>query len=144
MGCGPPCSTIWDLAPALEWQAREFERRQDIRVSMDLDEALDTLPDSYRTAIFRVVQEALANCAKHSHSTAVEISLRHRDGLVSLTISDNGVGLVGQKARSGLGSVGIQERVRELGGWFSARNRDGGGTVLMAEIPSEASVVGHA
>jgi signal transduction histidine kinase len=144
MGLRPAMLDDLGLAPALEWQAREFERRQDIRVSMDLDETLDVLPDSYRTAIFRVVQEALTNCAKHSRSTAVEISLRHRDGLVSLTISDNGVGLTGQKTRSGLGLVGIQERVRELGGWFSARNRDGGGTVLMAEIPTETSVVGHA
>ena len=51
---------------------------------------------------------------------------------------------LGHAGRVGLGLVGIQERIRELGGWFAARNRDSGGTILTAEIPSEVPVVGHA
>ncbi len=144
MGLRPAMLDDLGLVPALEWQAREFERRQDIRVSLDLADSLDALPDGYRTAIFRVVQEALTNCAKHSKATSIEISLHHLGGLVSLSISDNGVGLVDRKTRAGLGLLGIQERVRELGGWFSAQNREGGGTILTAEIPSEVPVVGHA
>jgi signal transduction histidine kinase len=110
---------------------------------MELDESLDALPDAYRTAIFRVVQEALTNCAKHSHSTAIEISLHHRDGLVNLSISDNGIGLNGSPNHTGLGLIGMQERVRELGGWFSAKTRQDGGTILTAEIPAEVPAADH-
>jgi signal transduction histidine kinase len=144
MGLRPAMLDDLGLVPALEWQAREFERRQDIRVSVDLDESLDALPDTYRTALFRVVQEALTNCAKHSQSTAVEISLHYRDSLVRLSISDNGIGLSGSKNHSGLGLIGMQERVRELGGRFFARTRPDGGTVLSAEIPAEVPAAHHA
>ena len=144
MGLRPAMLDDLGLVPALQWQAREFERRHDIRVSMNLDSSLDMLPDSYRTTIFRIVQEALTNCAKHAKATSVEISLQNQGGLVCLSIADDGVGLVRPTGRAGLGLVGIQERIRELGGWFAARNREGGGTVLTAEIPSEVPVVGHA
>jgi signal transduction histidine kinase len=144
MGLRPAMLDDLGLVPALQWQAREFERRHDIRVSMNLDASLDMLPDSYRTTIFRIVQEALTNCAKHAKATSIEISLQNQGGLVCLSIADDGVGLVRPTGRAGLGLVGIQERIRELGGWFAARNREGGGTVLTAEIPSEVPVVGHA
>jgi signal transduction histidine kinase len=144
MGLRPAMLDDLGLVPALQWQAREFERRHDIRVSMDLDSSLDVLPDTYRTTIFRIVQEALTNCAKHAKATSIEISLQNRQGLVCLSIADDGVGLLRPAPRSGLGLVGIQERIRELGGWFAARNRESGGTVLTAEIPSEMPVVGHA
>jgi signal transduction histidine kinase len=74
----------------------------------------------------------------------VEITARNHSGVVNLTIADNGTGMTQQNARTGLGLIGIQERVRELGGWFTARNRDGGGTILTAEIPCDVPVVGHA
>lgn len=144
MGLRPAMLDDLGLLPALEWQAREFERRHDIRVSMNLDTSLDALPDSYRTTIFRIVQEALTNCAKHSKASSVEIALENRAGLVCLSIADDGVGLQKGVGVSGLGLLGIQERIRELGGWFAARRRADGGTVLTAEIPSEIPVVGHA
>jgi signal transduction histidine kinase len=144
MGLRPAMLDDLGLVPALEWQAREFERRHDIRVSMSLDPALDVLPDSYRTTIFRIVQEALTNCAKHAQAASVEISLENKDNVVSLSIADDGIGLQNVSGTSGLGLLGIQERIRELGGWFAARRRDGGGTMLKAEIPAEIPVVGHA
>jgi signal transduction histidine kinase len=145
MGLRPAMLDDLGLVPALEWQAREFERRHDIRMSLVLDPTLDALPDNYRTTIFRIVQEALTNCSRHSKATSVDVTLQNRDGLVHLSIADNGVGLGRASGRlTGLGLLGIQERVRELGGWFSATNRKEGGTILTAEIPSEVPVVGHA
>ena len=94
MGLRPAMLDDLGLVPALQWQAREFERRHDIRVSMNLDVSLDMLPDSYRTTIFRIVQEALTNCAKHAKASAVEISLQNQEGLVCLSIADDGVGLL--------------------------------------------------
>jgi signal transduction histidine kinase len=144
MGLRPAMLDDLGLVPALEWQARQFERRHDIRVSMTLDSSLDLMPDTYRTAIFRIVQEALTNCAKHARATSVEIALEHRSGVVALSVADDGVGLQTSTGSPGLGLLGIQERIRELGGWFAAKNRFGGGTILTAEIPSEIPVVGHA
>jgi signal transduction histidine kinase len=145
MGLRPAMLDDLGLVPALEWQAREFERRHDISVSLTLDQSFDALPDNYRTALFRIVQEALTNCAKHSNASAIEILLQNQHDLVRLSIVDNGVGLQNTSGRStGLGLLGIQERIRELGGWFSAKNRAGGGTELIAEIPLEVPVIGHA
>jgi signal transduction histidine kinase len=145
MGLRPAMLDDLGLVPALEWQAREFERRHDISVSLTLDQSFDALPDNYRTALFRIVQEALTNCAKHSNASAVEILLQNQHDLVHLSIVDNGVGLQNTSGRStGLGLLGIQERIRELGGWFSAKNRAGGGMELTAEIPLEVPVIGHA
>jgi signal transduction histidine kinase len=145
MGLRPAMLDDLGLVPALEWQAREFERRHDISVSMTLDQSFDSLPDTYRTALFRIVQEALTNCAKHSNANAIEISLQNQQDLVHLKIVDDGVGLQNPLGRSaGLGLLGIQERIRELGGWFSATTRASGGTELIAEIPLEVPVIGHA
>jgi signal transduction histidine kinase len=145
MGLRPAMLDDLGLVPALEWQAREFERRHDISVSLTLDQSFDALPDNYRTALFRIVQEALTNCAKHANASAIEILLRNEHDLVRLSVIDNGVGLRDTSGRlSGLGLLGIQERIRELGGWFSAKNRAGGGMELIAEIPLEVPVIGHA
>ncbi len=144
MGLRPAMLDDLGLVPALEWQAREFERRHDIRVSTSLDSALDHLPDRYRTAIFRIVQEALTNCARHAQATTVEITLVNQNGLLLLSVADDGIGIPTGAGSAGLGLLGIQERIRELGGWFLAQGREGGGTVLSAEIPSEIPVVGHA
>jgi signal transduction histidine kinase len=145
MGLRPAMLDDLGLVPALEWQAREFERRHDISVSLTLDQSFDSLPDNYRTALFRIVQEALTNCGKHSSASAIEISLQNQNEVVHLSITDDGVGLRDASGRSvGLGLLGIQERIRELGGWFSAQNRAGGGTELVAEIPLEVPVIGNA
>src|SRR5262249_9746998 len=80
------------LVPALKWQAREAWRRSGVKVRIAAEDAADDLPDEYRTCIYRVVQEALHNVAKHSHATQVRVSVRRAPAKVSVTIQDDGSG----------------------------------------------------
>jgi signal transduction histidine kinase len=140
MGLRPSMLDDLGLGPALEWQAREFSRRHGIPVDVELEGALDSLPDGHRTCIFRVVQEALTNIARHAGATEVRIAIHGGKDRAFLTVQDNGAGFdIAGASGKGLGLISIQERVRELGGavtWTSLPNR---GTLLNAEIPVPAS-----
>jgi signal transduction histidine kinase len=142
MGLRPSMLDDIGLGPALEWQGREFSRRSGVPVVVQLDGTLDHLPESHRTCVYRVVQEALTNCAKHAHAGNIRIEVYGRTDSVSVTIQDDGVGFVLETAQQkGLGLVGIQERVRELGGRVSIISHLGKGTILKAEIPVPREVV---
>jgi signal transduction histidine kinase len=124
------------LGPALEWQAREFSRRHGVPVTVQLEGALDCLPDGHRTCIYRVVQEALTNIARHAEASEIRVSLHGARDRAFLTVQDNGVGFDFDSRHSrGLGLLGIQERVRELGGAVTWTSQPGRGTMLSAEIP---------
>jgi signal transduction histidine kinase len=141
MGLRPSMLDDLGLAPAVEWQAREFARRSGLEVSVQIDGSLENLPESHRTCIYRVVQEALTNCARHSQAKDIRITLHGRGDLVSLTVQDDGVGFTPQLASGrGLGLVGIEERVRELGGEVSVFSQPRRGTLLRVEIPSAKEV----
>ncbi len=122
------------LIPALKWQARELSKQtsMDVRVSTELDS--DNLPDEYKTCIYRVVQEALHNCARHSHANTVRIRVKQNRDRLFLTIQDDGQGFDVQQMK-GLGLLGIQERVAQLGGQSSVQSKPGSGTILSVELP---------
>jgi len=124
------------LGPALQWQGREFSRRSGVPVTVQLDGELDRLPESHRTCIYRVVQEALTNCARHARAKSIRISLYGRADWVQLSIQDDGVGFDPERASSkGLGLIGIQERVRELEGKVTVISQPQKGTILEVEVP---------
>ena len=80
MGLRPSMLDDLGLEPALAWQAREFSRRYNVPVDLTVDGDLERLPDPQRTCVYRVVQEALTNCAKHSAATEIEVKVvRGRD-----------------------------------------------------------------
>lgn len=131
------------LGPALKWQAREFTRRSGVPVEIQIDGSLDKLPDSHRTCVYRVVQEALTNCARHASASQIRINVRGGPAAVSLIVEDNGVGFdVAGRRLGGLGLLGAEERARELGGRIEVRSQPSRGTLLRCEIPvsSEAAV----
>jgi len=136
------------LVPALRWHAREVTRRTGLKVKMIADELNDDLPDSHRTCIYRVVQEALNNCVKHSKAREVRVVI-HRDGDgLSISVQDDGVGFDPENNK-GLGLLGMMERVSGLGGRFHIESHPGRGTVLSTYFalendrckPEEESVV---
>ncbi len=93
------------LVAALRWQAREVTRRSGLKVKMVADEIAEDLPDSHRTCLYRVVQEALNNCAKHSQATQVRVVVhRDQEGL-SVTVQDDGIGFE-PKPGEGHGIIG--------------------------------------
>jgi signal transduction histidine kinase len=122
------------LVPALEWQAREVSKRTGLRVQVAAEESADELPDEHKTCIYRVVQEALHNCARHSHARSVKVQVRQEPLKIVLSVEDDGRGFDARRVR-GLGLVGMQERVHHLGGAFQIDSRPGGGTVVAVELP---------
>ena len=137
MGLRPSVLDELGLAPALKWQVREFSRRTGVAVDVRIDGDPDDLPDSHRTCIYRVVQEALTNCARHSAASKIRIRLHGGVGFVSVIVEDNGVGFDPGKGRGrGLGLIGMEERVRELGGRVHIHSRPAHGTSLRCELPS--------
>ena len=141
MGLRPSILDDLGLVAALEWQAREFNRRSGILVSLNLGGNLSELPDVHRTCLYRIVQEALTNCGRHAEAKHVELTLRGGKDRIFLTVSDDGKGFdAKQSTRRGLGLLGIEERVRELGGSATILSQAGRGTLLEIEIPSGSEV----
>jgi signal transduction histidine kinase len=122
------------LVPALEWQAREVSKRTGLRVHVTAEEAAGDLPDQLRTCIYRVVQEALHNCARHSQARSVKVIVRQEAHRILLSVEDDGHGFDAGRVR-GLGLVGMEERVTHLGGAFEVLSRPGAGTRVEVELP---------
>jgi signal transduction histidine kinase len=128
------------LLPALEWQAREIGKRTGLRVQVASEmpgELKGELPEEHKTCIYRVVQEALNNCAQHAQASAVQVSVRHQAGQILVTVQDDGSGFDPERVR-GLGLLGMEERVRHLGGAFQIDSRPGRGTLLRVTLPLAA------
>lgn len=136
MGLRPAMLDELGLAPALRWQGREFSRRSGVPVTVQIDGDLEGLPETHRTCIYRIVQEALTNCARHAQAKTIRISIYGRHDWVRLSIQDDGVGFDPRHASSrGLGLIGIQERVRELEGKVTVTSQPEKGTILEVEVP---------
>ena len=134
MGLRPSMLDDFGLQPALEWHVRDFRRRFDIRVELSLTGELDVLPDQYRTCVYRIVQEALTNCARHAQASAVAIAVHAAENTLDVVIADDGVGIPAGRPR-GMGLLGIEERVRELHGTFEVRTRQPQGAELHVTLP---------
>ena len=124
------------LVPALNWQARETGKRTGMRVDV-LSEVPDELPEEHKTCIYRLVQEALNNCARHAQASAVQVTVRSENGQILLSVQDDGTGFDTERLR-GMGLVGMEERVRHLGGRFEIESKPGRGTRLQAQLPLAA------
>jgi signal transduction histidine kinase len=124
------------LTPALAWLIKEVSRTSGIPIQADVDPAVDSLPDDYRTCLYRVVQEALTNVARHSGAHRAEVSLRAAGAWVTGAITDNGRGFDPEDAKpKGLGLVGMEERVRELGGSIRVTSSADRGTRVEIRLP---------
>jgi signal transduction histidine kinase len=139
MGLRPSMLDDLGLAPALAWQTRDFARRYNVPVNLNVEGDLERLPDPHRTCVFRVVQEALTNCAKHSAATKIEISLVGGADRLDVSVDDNGVGLRPATGHTGFGLTGIKERVKEMEGSVTIQTKPGGGTVLHITLPIPAA-----
>ncbi len=122
------------LIPAIEWQAREVSRRTQMEVEVDSGGVSDDLAEEYKICIYRITQEALNNAARHSGGRRAWVKIEQAAGQIVVTIRDDGRGFDPQKTR-GLGLVGMEERVRRLGGKLEVESKAGEGTVIKAELP---------
>lgn len=135
MGLRPSMLDDLGLGPALEWQGREFSRHTGVATTVTVEAATDDLPEAHRTCIYRVVQEALTNCAKHAKANHVTVGVTGDHDDVAVVVQDDGVGFVPEARRSGLGLIGIEERVQELEGRVTIESHPGHGTTLRVQIP---------
>lgn len=135
LGLRPSMLDDFGLRPALEWHVRDFARRSGVPVDLTIEGDVDRLPDQHRTCIYRVVQEALTNCARHANATYITVSLCLDADHLDLAVVDNGVGLPSHSVGAGLGLIGLDERVRELGGRLRVEPRAVAGTALRGTIP---------
>jgi signal transduction histidine kinase len=124
------------LVPALDWQARETAKRTGMRVQV-ASEVADELPEEHKTCIYRVVQEALNNCARHAQASAVQVDVRTEANQIKLSVQDDGSGFDTARVR-GMGLLGMEERVRHLGGSFEIDSKPGRGTLLLVRLPLTA------
>ncbi len=131
------------LGPALKWQTREISRRTGILVKVASEEAADDLPDEYRTCIYRVVQEALNNAARHAKPSSIRVEVRREEQQVRVTIQDDGIGFDPSRER-GMGILGMEERVKKLGGVFRIDSKKGGGSIVSLLLPLARSAAGGA
>jgi signal transduction histidine kinase len=133
------------LVAALEWQAREFEKQMGIAcVFRSADKEIDLDPDQ-AVALFRIVQEALTNIAKHAGATRVTLSLRRLRQHLTLSIGDNGRGITpaDRLKPQSFGLRGMSERARALGGTLALSQAPGGGTMVVVKISLAAAAAGR-
>ena len=95
------------------------------------------------TTLFRILQEALTNVARHSGATNVNIELTHDNQAVSLKVEDNGRGITTEEvmAHDSLGLLGIRERAEMIGGHLTLEGKPGVGTLVRVRIPLSATKV---
>jgi GAF domain-containing protein len=129
-GIHPAILTKGGLGPALQALAHRSP------IPVDLDIGTDVrLAEPSEVAAYFVASEALANAAKHSEASRIDVSVQRRDGNLVLSVRDDGVGGVDPACGSGI--VGLTDRVEALGGSIRVDSRPGKGTKITAELPLE-------
>ena len=125
------------IVETARWQAREFEKHTGVHCKVSSNVAECDPGRAQTTALFRILQEALTNIAKHAGATEVDIQLFADGAEVTLEIRDNGKGLPEkQTARpDAFGLRGMTERARVHGGWVEFSSQPGKGTTVMAAVP---------
>jgi len=137
MGLRPSMLDDLGLPAALEWQGREFSRHTGVPATVDVIGELDDLSDAQRTCIYRVVQEALTNCARHASAKAVAVSVRAEEESIVVVVQDDGIGFKSSAStRGGIGLLGIKERVQALDGKMSISSAPRKGTTVQVQIPA--------
>jgi PAS domain S-box-containing protein len=132
----PTSLDLLGLPVALRQALERFGARHEIAVSLTLEGEETPLPGTAATQIYRIVQEALTNVARHAGASRVELALRFGTERLDLRMSDDGRGIAHSPPRPGaIGLFSMAERAHEIGGTLSVADRPGGGTVVQLHLP---------
>jgi len=129
------------LLPALEWVTGELQKEYGVETAFKVVGSERRFSPEAELILFRIVQEALRNIAKHAQASKAEVKVKFEKQKVRVTISDDGVGFqlpesLGELLHSGkLGLAGMQERVQLLGGNLKLKSKVGKGTTIVATAP---------
>ena len=130
------------VGPALDALAERWATLTGIDINLDLDLPFQTADEPTRlttlieTTIYRVIQEALTNVAKHAGAQRVSVTVVDRDGAIEIAVTDDGSGFSGEEPTDGFGLIGMRERIRLAGGRHDIESSPGKGTTVHAWIPA--------
>jgi signal transduction histidine kinase len=125
------------LADAIEWQAQEFATRTGLTLELNVEIQGGVVPDPVASAVFRMLQEALNNAARHARARRVTVSLRQDPRSLALDVIDDGRGITESelRGRRSLGLLGLRERAIACGGTVEIRGETGSGTTVSLRLP---------
>jgi signal transduction histidine kinase len=125
------------LAAAIEWRARELEKKTGIKCLLNLPAEEVALGHDFSTAVYRIFQEALTNVVRHAGATRVKISLSVNGGILILSVRDNGKGITAKNVSNprSLGLTGMIERARFWNGTIRFKGLPEKGTAVSVRMP---------
>jgi len=140
------CVNLWPsilddlgILAAISWFCREFQKIcPDIHIDKEIDILEHDVPDDLKIVIYRILQESVNNIAKHSNADHIRCSLRKTEGIIELTIEDNGKGfdmkdiLYENGSKRGLGLASMKNRAEMSGGSFVVKSIRGKGTTILS------------
>ncbi len=135
------------LKAALHWLAERMAAQYGYRVSIDIQSVSCRLPQSIETTVFRIVQEAFTNAARHAKATEVHLFLNCQPDSITVIIRDNGIGFdpeilkAPKTSQHGWGLIGMKERTELAGGEFQIESAPGQGTTLRFYLPLIAPLI---
>jgi signal transduction histidine kinase len=130
----PPVLDIGGIDLSLQEYCREQSKRTQIPIFYQ-GQDIPGLPDEISISLYRFVQEALTNVLKHAQATQVQVKLQYKKGEISISVSDDGRGMEDASMSSGMGLLGIKERLKLLDGQLVTHSSKGRGTRLVASVP---------
>jgi signal transduction histidine kinase len=127
------------FAAAIEHETESLARRSGIEVALHLEPKEIDIEGARATALYRVIQEALTNVARHSEARRVEVRVEKREGFIEAEVRDYGRGISDEELRStsALGLIGIRERIYAFDGHVAIERVDSGGTRVLVRVPDE-------
>jgi PAS domain S-box-containing protein len=135
----PPMLSDYGLLATLRWYATQFARYTGLTVAVQGEESLPRQPEAVELALFRIVQEALTNVAKHAQATQVMVTLVAEGQQLQLRVVDNGQGMAlanesAANPQQGLGLLSMRERTEAVGGRFELQSGPGQGTTVIVAV----------
>ena len=134
----PPAVDTLDLPSALDSFCQEYSRRLHLPIVFEA-ETIPSVSDLIAITLYRFLQEALTNVARHAQATRAWVDLSTEDQSISLTVQDNGQGFQETTHMNGIGIQGMRERLTIAGGNLTLRSAPGRGTVITALLPISAT-----
>ncbi|UFS69266.1 PAS domain S-box protein [Geomonas sp. RF6] len=133
----PPVLHELGLEAAVESLCEEFQEQTGLVVTYHDDGSHTSLPDHLRTLLFQGVRELLVNVMKHAHATGAEVSMKREEGVITISVQDDGIGMNGKRPRpkDSFGLFSLSERLRHLGGRVEISSPPGAGTCVAMVAP---------
>jgi len=131
------------LVAAIRKEAKDLSKNTGVKTRVILPDELGRFGPEAETAIYRVVQEALHNVAKHAQAKSVTLQVAREQGVIKLLVEDDGIGFTQKGVSRGrsFGLAGMRERIAALGGALRLRSSKGRGTRIEVTVPDAAAVV---